>query len=602
MSMLTASRSFKGTGTTSKGTGRTKVLLLHPEDNIPLSGSSGNWDVVVYFGHAPDSTYERWSREAGTTVIGIYSFLEKVGDLSRVRALLQLGTSQVVDRFGIDWWDALSGMIWFDLFQLLLVYRLARELGSSCDLYVSRPMPEATVLEVLLDVRTINLESPSLSAWRRIWRPFRALSRLNATQAVQVLQDKFDGEHTIRSSLARRKKSSGRPVVLLPSAYVNVSRTAVAFGRLLPDDDFLLVCARRSAKIKPMPANIRMSSLDAYFKPPDQAEVESLLQSWQTLKAKLASTAREFETAGAAGMLDRFPALLRWGIVVRDAWRGVFGSENIAGCLCADDSNPYTLIPLILAKNQGIPTLACHHGALDYAMAVKSLHADFYLAKSEMEQDYLLNVCRVASERIVVGGPVSSKTTRHPPASRLDDRPWVVLFTQPYFTPWRTGEAYEDLVQGLVSLCQSSGLRLILKLHPFENAKNYGKWLRRWLPPESASEVDVVTGEPSSELWKSTRFALTVQSSVAVECAMLGIPVFLCAWLREPYGAYLEQYAKFGVGQILQSVAQIADIPRLIEGQVTPRPVKDSLLRAIEPTILHNLLHGVDSSQAAAIT
>ena len=75
------------------------------------------------------------------------------------------------------------------------------------------------------------------------------------------------------------------------------------------------------------------------------------------------------------------------------------------GCLCADDSNPYTRIPLILASNRGIPTLVCHHGALDSKMAVKVAHADTYLAKGEMERDFLLRSCGVSARQSDAGRP-----------------------------------------------------------------------------------------------------------------------------------------------------------------------------------------------------
>ena len=95
---------------------------------------------------------------------------------------------------------------------------------------------------------------------------------------------------------------------------------------------------------------------------------------------------------------------MRWGIAVRDAWNGVFESETVLGCLCADDSNPYSRLPLILAANRGIPTLVCHHGAMDSKMAVKVAHADTYLAKGEIEQDFLVRSCGVAPEKVVLGG------------------------------------------------------------------------------------------------------------------------------------------------------------------------------------------------------
>src|SRR5438874_6730915 len=108
-----------------------------------------------------------------------------------------------------------------------------------------------------------------------------------------------------------------------------------------------------------------------------------------------------------------------WGLAVRDAWNELFDSEKITACLCADDSNPYSRLPLIIAKKRGIPALACHHGALDNRMAIKKLHADLYLAKTEMERDYLVRVCRVTKERIVTGAPASPQG----PARKLSPAP-----------------------------------------------------------------------------------------------------------------------------------------------------------------------------------
>jgi hypothetical protein len=58
---------------------------------------------------------------------------------------------------------------------------------------------------------------------------------------------------------------------------------------------------------------------------------------------------------------------------------------------------------------------------------------------------------------------------------------------------------------------------------------------------------------------------LTVQSSTALECAALNVPIFFCAWLRDPYSGYVQQYARFGVGHVLESADEIAEIPGLLE-------------------------------------
>ena len=144
-----------------------------------------------------------------------------------------------------------------------------------------------------------------------------------------------------------------------------------------------------------MPANVAAASLAPYFGAIDKDELASLRESWERLRTWLVGRATEFKTAESAGFFGSRSAPFRWGLALRDAWLRVFASESVTACLSADDSNPNTRIPLIIAKNRGIPTLACHHGALDFRMAIKVNHADTYLAKSEMELDYLKRICQL---------------------------------------------------------------------------------------------------------------------------------------------------------------------------------------------------------------
>src|SRR5439155_6635308 len=222
------------------------------------------------------------------------------------------------------------------------------------------------------------------------------IQQLDLAQFTQVLQDKFDPEHSIRRRLVGRRQCTSRPVVLLPSAYINVSRTAVEYAAMLPDVVFLLVHARNNGRLQTLPKNVQASSLNGYFSTPDSTEVSTLRQACRRLRLKLKCSAPEFEMAEVSGLLATMESRLQWGVAVRDAWRALFESETITACLCADDSNPYSRLPLIIAKSRGIPALACHHGALDSRMAIKKQHADFYLVKSEMERDYLVRVCRAA--------------------------------------------------------------------------------------------------------------------------------------------------------------------------------------------------------------
>ena len=567
-----------------------KVLLLHPEDQPPAARSGRKWDLVVDLGRAPAATYERWGKQAGCRVISLYDFAQDFEDLHHVRELLQLGMGQWVDGFGIDWWDVLSLMIEPEIRQFMLVGRLARELPAGCELYASRSTRLATALQTFTGATQVRAEGGSrpVTRWARHYRDI--FSQLDTAQMSQAFQDKFDREHLVRRRLARSRQTSRHPVVLLPSAYINVSRTAASYAALLPSEKFLLVYARNSARLKTLSSNISTTSLDPYFVTADRKEVAALAKAWESLKVRLVAGAQEYSAADATGVLDGVPGLMRWGIAVRDAWNQVFQSETVVGCLCADDSNPYTRLPLILARNRGIPTLACHHGALDSRMAVKALHADTYLAKGEIERDYLLRSCRVAPEKVVLGGQgLSSTTDSAKPAGRSTE-PWLVFFTEPFPTAgWRAEEVYADLLPKLWALSQSCGLKLVFKLHPFESVKGHRRILRKYLPRQEP-RIGVLAGAPSPQLWRNTRFAIMVQSTVALQCASLGIPVFLCSWLRDSNSGYVGQFSRFGIGHILESADALSEIPRLLEMQGRTVQMRPALWETMDPAKLRDLL------------
>ena len=539
-----------------------RVLLLHP-DTLPRPTPSERWDLIIDFACAPDGTYEHWRRQAGCPVLSLHQFAEEVDDLRVTRELLQLGTGYLLDHWGIDWWDVLSLEIVAELRQVMLVHRLSKELGEHCELYATRLHPLATALQRLLGSSLTILESNFRAVIHRMRHYHEVFSHLDTAEFAQVLADKFDSDHSIRRRFARRTRPTGMPVILLPSAYLNVSRVALCYAEQLPVHQFLLVHARNNAKVPALPPNVRSASLSPHFVPSDKLETASLLDSWNNLRKHLVYGAEVFNMADAMGLLGRFPALLLWGLALRDAWSQIFESENVTACFSADANNPPSSIPLIMAQKRGLPVLACHHGALDYQMAIKTNQADVYLAKSEMERDYLRRICRLAPEKIVVAPPVSSKPQRVARRSA----PWLVFFTEPYASSgWRSDEVYRDLLPRLCALAQTCGLKLVLKVHPFESIKGHRKMLRR-LVPQHERHIEVLAGPPSGQLWNNTRFALTVQSSTAVECHASGIPVFLCAWLRDSWAGYLQQYSRFGVGHVLESPEQISKIPELLENQ-----------------------------------
>ncbi|MGH9504267.1 MAG: hypothetical protein ACRD20_15570 [Terriglobales bacterium] len=566
-----------------------RVLLLHPEDQIPAARRGGGWDLVVDLGRAPVSTYESWGKQAGCRVISLHDFARDREDLQRVRELFQLGFGQMVDAQGIDWWDVLSLLFESNLRQLMLIGRLARELKGGCELHASRSSSLATALQILTKTSPVRIEAGFRPLqWARHYRAF--FTQLDGAQISQIFQDKLDREHRLRRRLIRHRRVAGDPVVLLPSAYINVSRTAVSYAALLPREKFFLVYARNSARLRKTPSNVSTAPLDPYFVPADPVEARALSRAWELLEARLIAGAEEYSAAKATGVLDGIPGSMRWGIALRDAWIQVFESEAIVGCLCADDSNPYTRLPLILARNRGIPTLACHHGALDSKMAVKTAHADVYLAKGEIERDYLVRSCGVAAERIVLGGQGLPSATDSTKATVRSNEPWLVFFTEPYQAAgWRADEVYRDLLPELWSLAQTCGLKLVFKIHPFESVRGHRRILRKYLPRQEA-RIGVIAGAPSPHLWRNTRFALTVQSTVALQCTSLGIPVFLCSWLQDSTSGYVEQFARFGIGHILKSADELNEVPRLLAINSKNIQIRPTLWETMDPAKLRDLL------------
>jgi len=270
----------------------------------------------------------------------------------------------------------------------------------------------------------------------------------------------------------------------------------------------------------------------------------------------------------------------------------VLDAEPVQAVLCADDTNPYTHIPLLLAKQRGLPTVSCHHGALDGRYIFKRVHADVILAKGKMEEDYLLRVCGVAKERVEIGAPASPQTampkTEH---RRHSPKPCIVFFSESYEVSGARGkDFYLDVLPPLATLALSERRELVVKLHPAESASERRRFVTQVLSPEQQTVTRVVSGPLQADLIERAWFAVTILSTVATECAVRGIPCFLCKWLESwPYG-YIDQFARFGVGLPLDGPAEILDIPSRLGNYAIDPAIRESCWQPIEPSRFEALL------------
>ena len=581
-----------------------RVLLAHPDDELQGSSARQPWDAVIDLGRAPKSFYDERSIALNCPVSSIFDLAVEVEDLQIWRQLLELGMGQVVDRFGIDWWDVIGLVLQPELQDVRLALRLAEKLGGCRTLAVSRPSPMAEALALQLGVPLHVLQGGARSrVMRGVARRGAAVANLSFVNLRQVVYDKYDPYYRWRRKLAgpagepskQASESRGEPVMLLPSAYTNVTRTALSYARILPAQKFLLVLARESGAVSPLPANVKTVRLAGFAtKKQDRNELQELEICWKDMEQSLAQHPA-FHLAFQMGVLRKGPGWLRWGLSVRDAWIQVFEKHPIMGCLSADDSNPYTRIPLLLAEQRGIPAVACHHGALDCRMAFKNLRFSSYLAKGEMERDYLGRVCGVDAGRIRIGAPSSSSQEN---ASVWNERaPWIAFFTEPYETDsWRVEAVYRDVLPRLCALARASGKTVALKLHPFESARQRRRLLKRMLSAEDHKFVSVTDAPLSRAMLEKTWCAVTVESTVAFECAAVGIPAFLCAWLRHAYAGYVPQYVRFGVGRMLECPDDLLRIPDLVSKAIPNSNTARRLVQSISPDTFSEVLRWTEAS------
>lgn len=418
----------------------------------------------------------------------------------------------------------------------------------------------------------------------------RFFQRFSAQRIKEIFLDKYDSGYAWRSRFASRTTPLPEPSILLPSAYGNVSRMAAAYARLLPEQSFLLVATRQSGVLSSMAPNVQLRHLAAYAggEAPVR-EGRAILEHWSKLRTDLCEIP-EFALLLQTGVLDPFPRWFHDGLRARNAWRQVIEREPVCAVMCGDDSNIYTRLPVILAARRKIPTVDFHHGAMDGRYLLKRLSCDAYLAKNEMERDYLLRVCELPPENVVLGAPAAAQMDSGADGGP-SERSHVVFFSEPYENAgMRADEVYREVLPPLCRLARERGRGVILKLHPFESVSERNSLVRNVLPEEDYRRITTVEGPLSQRLLSNTWFGVTVESTTTLDCYLRSVPCFVCAWLTLlPYG-YVQQYARFGIAHILHDPKELDEIPGFLDGLRSSPSPQESDWSIAEPEMLRQLL------------
>lgn len=551
-------------------------LLVHPDDD-PVR-QSGGWDRVVDL--------------AGTSNDPDVEHIPNLGrsEFQRIRSALALGSGVLIDATGIDWWDVLSIEFHQWLEKLQVLRRLAATIDPGDQVFATRPGSEFRILNAILGRQLHYLSRPSSRKSVRV--RLKQLLKFPLAQVVEILGDKYDSGYRLRRLFSVARPRFAGEVVLAPSAYVNASRGVAAYASVVPEKDFLLVATRTSGLLKEIPKNLHNARLACYASAAvDQDDMAHVIKAWGQLEARLAAH-EDWSVLIQFGVLNSVPSLLRNGMRVRDAWVKVFDSVTVRAVLCGDEMNPFTRLPVCIAKQRGIAAFAFHHGALDGRYRYRGNSADLMLAKSEMELDYLVNECGVAEEKIALV-PIGNQQSQTPSDKA---KSVIVFFSEPYEVAGaRCSDVYQQVLPGLSRLARESGRELVLKLHPQEN--------RREREPIAASVIGagkfrIIDGPLLCDLLDQAHFVATVSSTAAVDCSQRGIPAFVCSWLDRSHYRYGEQFVKFQVAIPLRSPEEIVGIPGLV---VSHAPAAQKELGDAESagSRLTQLLGGADCRQSS---
>jgi len=569
-----------------------KILFLHAEDDLDRGPwASSRWDRIIDLGRAGAGTYERWSSRSTCPIEPLDALRNGFDDFHQVREILGRGFGRLTDEYGLDWWEIMSILLTGEVETLILLRRFVLSLGPGDELHVSRPGFHADILRLLVGGRVeIFPACGDVSTDPGPARYWKLSTKLSRDQIVDIFWNKYDPGYQLRGRVVGRRRGSTRPVVLLPTAYVNVSRTGIEYANTFPDENFLLVTTRRSGSVRETPRNISPAWLVSYASLRDRSRENGKMQArWESLKRELTAVP-EFDVLNRLGQLASFPRRFRHGLEVRDAWRNVLDREPVQGVLCADDSNPYTRIPLLLARERGLPNIACHHGALDGRYLYKRTHADIIWVKGKMEEDYLVRVCGIGREKVELAAPeLPLKWSAY--EDSCGAHPWMVFFSELYeASAGRTEEFYRDVLPSLAELAIATGRELIVKLHPAESERERVRMVNRALSADQRRVTRVASGPLTDELLSQMWFGVTILSTVAMECAVRGIPCFLCKWLEYSPHGYVGQFIRFGVGTGLESAAEIEKIPQYLRDHAAKAGVRANCWQPAAPGRLRQLL------------
>jgi len=142
----------------------------------------------------------------------------------------------------------------------------------------------------------------------------------------------------------------------------------------------------------------------------------------------------------------------------------------------------------------------------------------------------------------------------------------------------------------LCAVASEANRKVVVKLHPFESLQIRKAMIDRVVTAANRGLIELRQGPMSQELLERAWFTITVNSSVAVESTMNGVPCFLCAWFDGDWSDYGKQLAKYSAGHPLSSPREIRGIPERLDQIKITDATQQALRSPVNPGVLDAIL------------
>lgn len=212
---------------------------------------------------------------------------------------------------------------------------------------------------------------------------------------------------------------------------------------------------------------------------------------------------------------------------------------------------------LLLARREGLATVAFAHGIFDCHYVDIPVLADLFVAWGSASERYLLESGLSSPNRVVSVRPVWES-----PRPQEGPRKRVVVFTQPVRFSGVTPDNYGEGVRSLCRLLAQSEVEVVLKPHPLEQVSEWRG--------VAAKVVGRRTG--LAEVLDGAFAAVLLDSSVIVDVLLTGVPAVGIGWCDSAYGARFERE-----GWMVRCSSPEEGAERLLEMRRGPRAVADPL-------------------------